>query len=111
MAIKGAVMWIRVFICNPPIQNCPRRHSCRPTFQLLSKTRIATLEVLQNNTRPLQVSERFPTFVDTRRRCVCYPTSEGVSFLPNHVVTSDLPLDYSIPPDPKGDKCLCQESL
>src|SRR2546422_6378931 len=47
MAINGAAMWIRVFICNPPIQNCPRHHSCRPTFQLLAKTRIPTQEVLQ----------------------------------------------------------------
>src|SRR3989442_12971345 len=47
MAINGAAMWIRVFICNPAIQNCPRRHSCRPTFRLLAKTRIATQEVFQ----------------------------------------------------------------
>jgi len=49
----------------------------QPNFQLLTKTRMATQEIFQNNTRPLQVSERVPTFVVTRRRCVCYPTTEG----------------------------------
>src|SRR5882724_6459982 len=47
MTINGAAMWISFFICYPPTQNCPRRHSCRTTFQLLAKTRIATQEVLQ----------------------------------------------------------------